>query len=63
MRVIQVVDGWRQHFAACGVTQADLDSLAERIDAEPLLSQRRTFNPAEHATPTRSPRRRSPFTR
>jgi serine/threonine-protein kinase HipA len=63
MRVIQVVDGWRQHFAGCGVTQADLDSLAERIDAEPLLSQRRTFNPVDHETPTRSPRRRSPFTR
>lgn len=63
VRVIQVVDGWRQHFAACGVTQADLDSLAERIDAEPLLSQRRTFNPVDHATPARSPRRRSPFTR
>ncbi|MEI6460025.1 MAG: hypothetical protein WCP04_13965 [Pseudomonadota bacterium] len=63
LRVIDVVDGWRQHFAACAVTPADLDSLALRIDAAPLLGQRRTFNPADYVTPVRSPRRRSPFTR
>ena len=62
-RVIQVVDGWRQHFAACGVTQADLDSLAERIDGDPLLSQRRAFNPADYAAPKRRPRQGSPFSR
>ena len=61
MRVIQVVDGWRQHFAACGVTQADLDSLAERIDGGSLLSQRRGFNPADHAAAVRRPRRRGPL--
>jgi serine/threonine-protein kinase HipA len=61
--VIAVVDGWRAHFAACGVTQADLESLAERIDGDPLLGQRRAFNPADHAAPTRPPRRRSPFAR
>lgn len=61
MRVINVVDGWRAHFAACGVTQADLASLAERIDGDPLLAQRRSFNPADHATAVRAPRRRSPF--
>ena len=61
MRVIQVVDGWRQHFAACGVTQADLDSLAERIDGDALLSQRRGFNPADYAAAVRKPRRRGPF--
>jgi serine/threonine-protein kinase HipA len=63
VRVIEVVDGWRKHFAACGVTDADLESLAERIDGNPLLSQRRAFNPADHTTPTRPPRRRSPFAR
>jgi serine/threonine-protein kinase HipA len=56
-----VVNGWRPHFAACGVTDADLDSLAERIDGEQLLRQRQTFNPADHATPTLAQRRRSPF--
>ena len=62
-RVIGVVDGWRAHFASRGVTEADLDSLAERIDGEPLLAQRRDFDPAVHATSKRSPRRRGPFAR
>ena len=59
-RVIQVVDGWREHFAQCGVSDADLLSLAERIDGDPLLGQRQAFNPADYATPVRA-RRRSPF--
>lgn len=59
-RVIQVVDGWRKHFAQCGVSDADLESLAERIDGEQLLGQRQAFNPADYATPVR-PRRRTPF--
>ena len=61
VRVIQVVDGWRQHFAACGITQADLDSLAERIDGDALLGQRRGFNPGDYAAAVRKPRRRGPF--
>ncbi len=60
-RVIQVVGGWRKHFALCGVSTADLDSLAERIDGVQLLAQRRAFKPADYASPTRA-RRRSPFT-
>ena len=63
VRVIAVVNGWRAHFAACGVTHADLESLAERIDGAVLLGQRRSFDPANHALPQRSPRRRSPFAR
>jgi serine/threonine-protein kinase HipA len=60
VRVIKVVDGWRRHFAGCGVSDSDLESLAERIDGAPLLGQRRTFNPAGYASPVRT-RRRSPF--
>ena len=60
VRVIRVVDGWRQHFAACGVTSADIKSLAERIDGEPLLGQRRAFNPADYATARASRRRGFP---
>jgi serine/threonine-protein kinase HipA len=60
--VIKVVDGWREHLARCGVTQSDLESLAERIDGDPLLSQRRMFNPAEYAT-ARAPKRLRPFAR
>jgi serine/threonine-protein kinase HipA len=60
VRVIKVIDGWREHFAACGVTNSDLDSLAERIDGEPLQSQRRTFKSGDYAK-ARAGKRRSPF--
>jgi serine/threonine-protein kinase HipA len=60
VRVIEVVDGWQEHFAACRVTKTDIKSLAERIDGEPLLGQRRTFNSADYAT-IRTSKRRSPF--
>lgn len=43
LRVIAVVNGWRAHFKSCGVSGSDLGSLAERIDGEPLASQRRGF--------------------
>lgn len=61
VRVIKVVDGWRKHFAASGVSSADLESLAERIDGDQLLGQRQTFNPADYAAPARLRRRQSPF--
>jgi serine/threonine-protein kinase HipA len=62
VRVIRVVDRWQEHFAASGVTNADIKSLAERIDGEPLLGQRRAFNPADYAW-SRASKRRSPFAR
>jgi serine/threonine-protein kinase HipA len=62
VRVIRAIDGWREHFAACGVTNSDLESLAERIDGDPLKGERRTFNPADYAM-TRAPKRRGPFAR
>jgi serine/threonine-protein kinase HipA len=63
VRVIGVVDGWREHFAGCGVTEADLDSLAERIDGQLLLGQRRAFDPMVHAAPIGGVRRRNPLSR
>jgi serine/threonine-protein kinase HipA len=62
VRVIGVVDGWQQHFAAAGVTAADLASLAEHIDGAPLLAQRRSFKPQGFPRP-RARRPRSPFAR
>jgi len=62
VRVIRAVDRWREHFAACGVTSSDLESLAERIDGDLLKGQRRAFNPTDYAA-TRAPKRRSPFAR
>lgn len=42
-RVIAVVDGWQTHFKACGVTDPDVASLAERIDGSELLAMRQNF--------------------
>lgn len=58
--VIAVVDSWQQHFAACGVTARDIASLAERIDGEELLQQRRGFT-AQAYGKAAPKRRRSPF--
>lgn len=60
-RIIQVVDGWKAHFAGHGVSAADIDALAEYIDGDALLSQRREFKAATFAAPVKSPRRKGPF--
>jgi serine/threonine-protein kinase HipA len=41
--VAEVVDGWQAHFTAAGVTPRDLDLLAQHIDRDALLGQRRTL--------------------
>lgn len=41
--VARAVDGWQQHFAACGVRHADIDLYAEQIDRPYLREQRREF--------------------
>ncbi len=61
--VINVVNGWRAHFAGLGVTDRDINSLAERIDGELLLSQRTGFDPAAVRSKPASRRRASPFRR
>lgn len=61
--VIGVINTWRAHFAASGVSARDLDSLAERLDGEELLRQRQTFDASQYlaAPPKRKPT--SPFRR
>ena len=39
--VARTVDGWQQHFMACGVTRGDVDLYAEQIDRPFLRDQRR----------------------
>ena len=39
--VAQVIDGWKQHFVASGVTRGDIDLYAEQIDRPFLSDQRR----------------------
>ena len=39
--VAQTVDGWKEHFTACGVTRGDIELYAEQIDRPFLRDQRR----------------------
>lgn len=39
--IAATVDGWRDHFAACGVARADLDTAAQYLDNDRLGAQRR----------------------
>jgi len=41
--VVLAIDGWKQHFAACGVTRGDIDLYAEQIDRPFLRDQRAEF--------------------
>jgi len=62
-QVIRVVDGWREHFAAAGVTDRDIENLAERIDSDELRSQRENFDPSTYEGAAVKPKRASPFSR
>ncbi len=44
-RVVDVVNGWQAHFATCGVSKADIESLAERLDGD-IARQRREYRAA-----------------
>jgi serine/threonine-protein kinase HipA len=48
VQVIEVVNTWRAHFEAIGVSNSDLESLAERLDGDELLSQRQTFDASQY---------------
>ena len=63
VQVIRVVNTWRAHFEAIGVSNSDLESLAEHLDGDELLSQRQTFDAGQYlgAPPKRKPT--NPFRR
>ena len=61
--VIEVVDTWQAHFAQSGVTERDIESLAERIDSEELLTQRTGFDPAGFGSVPAKRTNISPFRR
>ena len=63
VQVIQVVGTWRRHFASLGVTDGDIAQLAQRIDGEELLRQRRDFNAASYPAASSRRARRGPFSR
>ena len=59
-KVIAVVGRWLKHFKTCGVTRADIDSRAQRIDGDELRAQRRDFRAADYRAPENK-RARNPF--
>ncbi|GAB4090354.1 type II toxin-antitoxin system HipA family toxin [Hydrogenophaga soli] len=61
MSVIAVVDTWQSHFAQAGVSQGDIDRLAEFIDGEALMAQRRNFAPRPVENAKRKRLAKSPF--
>ena len=60
-KVIDAVSAWQEHFAQAGVTALDIESLAERIDGEELLSQRIGFDPVRFQTSPAKRKKPSPF--
>ena len=63
LAVIEVVNTWQAHFTQTGVTRRDIQSLAERIDGEELLAQRRGFDPTGFQFAPAKRTRTSPFRR
>lgn len=61
VRVIDVVNTWKDHFAQAGVTQRDIENLAERIDGDELLAQRINFEQARSQSAPAKRKRPSPF--
>ncbi|WP_301101353.1 type II toxin-antitoxin system HipA family toxin [Propionivibrio sp.] len=61
--VIDVVNTWQEHFAQAGVTERDIESLAERIDGAELLAQRTGFDQTRFQSAPAKRKRTSPFRR
>ena len=61
--VIDIVNTWQEHFAHAGVSEQDIESLAERIDGDDLLNQRSGFDQARFQLEPARRKRASPFRR
>lgn len=59
--VINVVNTWQTHFAQIGVSEHDIQSLAERIDGAELLAQRIDFDPSQFQAKPKRKKPASPF--
>ncbi len=46
VRLVEVFKTWKLHFARMGVSQREIESLAEQIDGDFLLKQRTGFEPS-----------------
>jgi serine/threonine-protein kinase HipA len=61
VRVVEVVNIWKTHFAEVGVSTRDIESLAQQIDGDYLLRQRTSFKPERFERPKVKLPRKSPF--
>ena len=61
--VIAVIDTWKAHFANVGVSEGDIRDLAEWIDGDTLLAQRRGFDAGKYQQAPARRKRASPFRR
>jgi serine/threonine-protein kinase HipA len=61
VRVVEVVNTWKLHFAQMGVSPRDIENLAQQIDGDFLLKQRTGFEPSRFVLlPSKRPRK-GPF--
>ena len=61
VRVVDVVNTWKLHFAKMSVSARDIESLAQQIDGDYLLQQRIGFEPGRFVVPTGKRALKSPF--
>jgi serine/threonine-protein kinase HipA len=61
LRVVDVVNTWKLHFAQMGVSPRDIENLAQQIEGDFLLQQRTNFEPGRFVSlPGKRPRK-NPF--
>lgn len=58
--IVQIINGWHDHFSACGVSDRDIAELESIIDSDSLLGERLSFGKTP-ATKSKPKRRSGPF--
>ncbi len=61
VRVVEVVNTWKLHFAQMGVSPRDIENLAQQIDGDFLLQQRTNFEPGRFVLLRGKRPRKNPF--
>jgi serine/threonine-protein kinase HipA len=61
VRVVEVVNNWKLHFAKMGVSPRDIENLAQQIDGHYLLQQRTEFKPGRFISLSVKKPRKGPF--
>ena len=61
VRMVEVVNNWKLHFAQMGVSPRDIENLAQQIDGHYLLQQRNSFKPERFISLPSKKLRKGPF--